>query len=369
MKAMIWEMEIEEIRLGLEPSIEELSAEADWVAWTVSHPGYARSVPHNRSFMREAKFQENLLVLTHETTHVLSFLGAVGASLTALRVATLDNELRIATAHDGADEAYRKGGVAGLLAADGLAHLAPNDASMLWLVERGLELARKSQMLQDTWTPWFEGLAIFAEGAADPALDPVGITPVNEALRNLVDFHPTPGPSGVFDSPEDVIRQYEEFTATFERACSEAIAKQGPGRLYAYLTNQMIPYFEGYIAVRGVVASWRRTTGRPLTATSCLSLLLHATRFGIGDFIPDLSLRGEFFGPEAAASMVRWAQGIAALSKEAIEEFIEPPEKSGPGRPYHWREGRLLRDEFTDEERQEHQSQQLRTESAKPLRL
>ncbi len=59
LQAMYWEIEIERQRLALEPSPRAESAQADWVSWTVTHPGYSRSIPHNRSFQREANFQQN----------------------------------------------------------------------------------------------------------------------------------------------------------------------------------------------------------------------------------------------------------------------------------------------------------------------
>ncbi len=259
--------------------------------------------------------------------------------LTALRATALENELSIWSVSDEGGQAFEAGRLPALIAEKGVAPLAPGEAGSLWRAERSLELARKAQLLQDAWTPWFEGLAIFAEVASDPALDPVGINPVAEALRYLVDFHPTPGSDGVFDDREKIVKEFDAFAEEFERACSEAMNKAGPDRLYAYLKNPQVPYFAGYLAVRGVVAAWRRTTGRALTATECLLLLLHATRFGSDDFIPDLSLHSEEFGAHAVAGMVRWAAQLALLPRDVIEDFLTPPEKTAPGRSFIWSSG------------------------------
>ena len=334
-QAMIWEMEVEQRRFALEPRPEASSAVADWVSWTLNYPPYARAVPHSRSFQRETRFRQNVLLLMHELTHVFSFLGQVGLALTVLRVATLENEL---TMWSGAGGQEAK-------PADKLAPvpLPVGNGSLLWRAERGVELTRKAHLLQDAWTPWFEGLAVLAEVAADPMLDPVTINPMTGALRGLVDFHPKPGPDGIFDDKADIVAQFEVFAAQFEQACSEAISAVGPDRLYAYFRNEKVPYFAGYLAVRSVMTAWRQTTGRALTATECMTLLLHATRFGSGETIPDLSLRADTFAEECNSLMVGWVKRLASLPKAAIEDFLMPPEKSGPGRSYIWRSGKPVR--------------------------
>ena len=366
--ALVWETEIESQRLALEPPAAQMHATADWVAWTLMHPAYSRSLPHNRSFLREAKFKENLLVLTHETTHILSFLGGVGVCLTALRVTAHENEMTIWSTVGGVEEALRSGRMASVLQEKSVAPLTPGNAGSMWRAERGIELARKSQILQDTWTPWFEGLAIFAEGAADPALDPVGISPVTEVLRNLVDFHPQPGPDGTFADKQEIIRQYAEFAARFEAECSFAIANQGPDRFYAgYVLELEVPYLEGYLAVRSVVAAWRARTARALTATECLTLLLHATRYGVDDCIPDLSLRSDLFEAKARSAMVRWVQRLARLPREAIDDFLTPPESSGPGRPYLWRDGLPSLSQLDDDSVEKIAEVHLRTRIAEAM--
>jgi hypothetical protein len=333
--AMLWEIEIEKDRLALEPAPKRDAAQADWVSWTVRHPSYARAVPHYRSFLRERDFDRNLLVLTHETTHVLSFVGFVGSALTALRVAALDNELTIWSVTPGVTEE----GIQAQVGEHGVAPLANGNAASLFRAEVGVELALKAQALQDTWTPWFEGLAVFSEIAADPALDATGIGPVTEVLRNLVDFEPEAAPEGIFDDVNGVPRQYQAFAAEFEERCSRAIAVAGPNRLFSYLTDLDQPYYlAGYLAVRMVVASWRATTGRALHGAEVLTLLLHATRFGTREAIPDLSLQSDVFATDAVRRMAKWASDLAALPAEMIEDFLAAPSQSDAGgRAYVWR--------------------------------
>jgi hypothetical protein len=330
--AMLWEIEIEKDRLALEPVPKTNTAETDPVSWTVRHSSYSRAVPHHRSFLRERRFDLNLLVLTHETTHVLSFLGVIGGALTALRVTALRNEVTIWSNTLGANAQD----IQGKISERGVAPLISGTAASLFRAERGVELTLKAQALLDAWTPWFEGLAIFSEIAADPALDPTGIGPVTEVLRNLVDFHPEAGADGIFDDREDIQRQYQAFAAEFEERCSRAIAAEGPLRLYSYL-NRKPYYIAGYLAVRMVVSAWRAATGRALHGAEVLTLLLHATRFGTREAIPDLSLQSDAFAKDAVRRMAQWASDLAALPAEMIEDFLAAPGRADGGRAYVWR--------------------------------
>jgi hypothetical protein len=307
------------------------SAQADWTTWTVNHPAYRRAVPHHRSFLREAAFDSQLLVLTHEVTHVLSLIGNVGASLTALRVAALDAEISLwsLSGFEGEELTHR-------INSEGVAPLKDGETGLLLRAEQQLDLTLKTHILQDAWTPWFEGLAIFGEMAADPALDPIGIVEVTQSLRNLVDFHPPADADGVYSDAEAIQAAYEEMGAEFEARCSAAIRQRGPNRLDVYVRETRVPYFAGYTAVRGVVTAWREATGRALSGTEVFGLLLHATRFATQQAIPDLSLRSELFAAAAIALMCRWARGIARLSGAEIEDFVAPPARDGPGRLYRW---------------------------------
>ena len=334
-KALIWEHEVENARLALEAAASSGSASADWTAWTIEHPAYRRAVPHLRSFLREFDFDGHLLVLTHEMTHVLSLIGGIGTTLTVLRVAALDTELRLwslAVSEDSqAVEAIERG-----LGREGAAPLRDGNAGDLFRAQHGVELTLKARALQDIWAPWFEGVAMFSELAADPALDPVDNGWVTEAIRNLVDFYPAEGEN----EPETVEKAYGEFYAEIEKLSSEAIERSGRGRLRSYFKNADAPYLAGYLAVRGVAAAWRKTSGRPLTGTACFNLLLHATRFGTMSQVPDLSLPPAAFFQAALRNMCEWAAALAQLPREDIEKFFSA--STGKHATYAWEANRLV---------------------------
>lgn len=336
--AQAWDMELDKARQVLEPPLAVTSFQADWVAWTIDHPAYRHAVPHNRSFLRERDFSRHLLALSHEITHVLSLLGAVGMALVALRIATMDAELTMWSSVPG----ISKESLPARIRDEGVAPLMPGEASSLFRAEQGLELSIKAQILQDVWTPWLEGLAVFGEVACDPALDPIVIGPVFECLRNFIDFRPPEGEPGHRADIDKVRAAYDEFAAMFDKRCSAAIAERGPIRLEQYLPMKDEPYFPGYVAVRGVVAAWRATTGRPLTSTEAFNLLLHATRYGTFAALPALSVGRESFERDALQRMQDWVRNLASLPRDNLEEFLRPPEKSGRGRSFHWVAGRVI---------------------------
>src|SRR5262249_53885527 len=135
--------------------------------------------------------------------------------------------------------------------ARGIAQLSDGDAGALFRAEQNVELALKAKILQDVWTPWFEGLAMFGEMAADPTHHDERHSPVTEALRNLIDFHGQP------HEGERVSDAFLKYISEFEARCSQAISRLGPARLRAYADVTDVPYLAGYIAVRAVVAAWR----------------------------------------------------------------------------------------------------------------
>lgn len=105
--------------------------------------------------------------------------------MACLRVADFDNEIamwsRAFPDPTPADEVERR-------VAQGPAPLLPGDASFLSRADLGVELAAKARALHDIWSPWLEGLAVFAETSADPTSDPARINPVTRALRGMLDF-------------------------------------------------------------------------------------------------------------------------------------------------------------------------------------
>jgi hypothetical protein len=345
--ALDWDEEIDRDRLELERSAASAHAMADWTDWTVDHPAYRRAVPHGSSIFREANFEENFLSLSHELTHVYTFVGGLGMALSCLRAAALHTEWCLWARHPGIETED----LAQEISARGVAPIEPDMLDAMLHAERSLELTLKAQTLQDVWTPWCEGLALFGELSADPALDPDCIGPMQHALRDLIDFSPA---SNAPEAIEQVFAEIEDFIAEFDQRCSTAIEAGGLRRLRVYFEQADVPYLPGYLAVRTVVASWRRTCERPLSATQAFNLLLHATRFGIRPAIPDLSLRSDRFEAEALRLMSDWVHELARLPKEDIDTFFQPIARDERGSLFRWNGMRLMQasDEHVDEEQE-----------------
>lgn len=329
------EMAFDLARLALAPLQQVASVGTDWMTGTFEHPAYRRCVPHNHSFLREADFEKLLMVLAHEITHVLSLIGNVGDAFNCLRVAAFHAELILWQSIPGTTADT----LSDQVATHGVARLEDGSAGALFRVEQSAELALKAKMLQDVWTPWFEGLAVFGEMAADPTLDPERTTPVTEALRNLVDaqWHlllQADGQKGQSD--------VEAFIAQFEARCSQAITQLGPSRLGTYITAPEA-YLAGYTAVRGIVAAWRATRQVPLSGTEAFMLLLSATRYDTADAIPDLSLRSDLFRVEAQEKMSAWVARLANMTAASLGAFLDVPTAEITGFRYAWQGGQLTK--------------------------
>jgi hypothetical protein len=333
-RAAQWqEMQIDLARLQMTPQEPQTSAKMDWTASSISHSAFRRAIPHNRSFLREAEFDRLLLVLSHEMTHVLSVVGAIGNALNCLRVAAYDAELQLWAATPGMTVERIKEGVA----AQGVAKLLDSDAGAMFRTEQSVELALKTKILQDVWMPWFEGLAVFGEIASDPTHHKERNSPVTEALRALIDFH---GQSLPQESPR-VLDAFLEHIAEFELRCSQAISRLGPSRLRWYVDGTDGPYLAGYVAVRSVVAAWRARRSQGLTGTEAFMLLLDATRQDTFDAIPDLSLRSDLFAAEAEDRMVAWVTRLAQLDTEGLAAFLDAPASEDLNYRYEWQDGNL----------------------------
>jgi hypothetical protein len=327
--AQRWEVEIDKARLSLEAPIAADQVVADWTHWTVDHPAYRRAVPHSRSVLREANFDQNYVVLTHEITHVLSFSGMLGYTACALRAATLEAEATLWSMTPGMDDASKRTGAM----TEGLAPLAPGGVEKLFRAEQSIELCLKGRILQDVWTAWFEGLAMFGELSADPAMDPNRMNVVTACMRNLIDFFVTDDDVA---TPEQLAIDVEKYIAEFEHRCSAAIAALGPSRLRTYLDRTDVPYLSGYLAIRSMVATWRAASDSPISGADAFALLLHATRYSIDPFIPDLSLRSDLFEAQAVSLMAQWVAALTRISAQEIAAFNEPIARSGTGRPFRW---------------------------------
>src|SRR5262249_40645225 len=150
--------------------------------------------------------------------------------------------------------------------------------------------------------PWFEGVAVFGETAADPKTDPEVVSPVLSVVYNLWD---TP----LMDAEEIEKYKADRGTAMSSRMTkaedlySQAFAKKAYYRLRAYFDNErdITKYWPGYFAVRAVIASWRETLGRRLSGAQAYRMLIHVTRYTeYSELLPDIRRPIDAFRDDAA---------------------------------------------------------------------
>ena len=184
---------------------------------------------------------------------------------------------------------------------------------------------------------------MFAESAGDPAGDDTAINDVILLVRNLVDFYPRG------ENPDQVMKEFEVLQAEIEKRISQAIRDNSGDRLRMFFAEQDSTYMAGYLVVRAIVTQWRRASGKPLSGSKCLQILLHATRHLTTTILPDLSLPAAAFKDAAFASWLKFIDVLMNLPGEDIDAFNLHTDQSAPGRPARWVDGRLLQMEESPE--------------------
>lgn len=331
-------MEIENQRLSLLP--HENTAETLWNDWTIRYKTMINAIPHNQSILKEEGADNILMDLKHELTHVYSLFGAVGTTLNIMRWLLIDLELSLLVNHRDAKN-LDKNLVAELL--DDLIHsrkpepLDLPDIISLSYVERSVAIEAKIKFIEHIWTPWFEGIAIFGELADDPTLD-AGIESLpSTVLKNLIDF---------ILASDDENKNLVDFKAHFlliEARYAEALQNGNNGifKLRAYLTTYRRKYLPGYLCVRSIIATWRKTLGDVhLRGDQAFLLLLHVTRFSGYEMLPDLGLEIEQFKNAAMEKHLEWLKQLAAIPAGDITTFIGLDPKASMGL-LGWEKGRL----------------------------
>lgn len=328
---MVLAVGTERARRGLEPRAAAGAAAARWATWSFDYPPFRRAVPIGRSAEREGNPDEMLLTVVHETIHVLSMASGLGICVAALRTALLEVELGLWHSV-GFDDPEALGSV-------GVAPLSGGDLDALARAEAALEISRKLQILQDVWAPWLEGIAVFGELGASSADDDFNSLLTN-LLMNLSDGLATrrmiEGESKEIITADAAI---EERQAEAEEVYARAIRNQTSARLITLLTCDSERYLAGYVAARAVVASWRDTYPGPVDAQMAFRVLLHATRFGTADAVPDLGLPPADFRDQAIAGLAGWVSRLAKVSAEELAQFDRP---AASRRSLEWRHGRLI---------------------------
>ena len=262
--------DVEEVT-ALPPDMTALQLETSWTTGTFDHPRYRQAIPHGRTLFREGRLESILFEVTHEVTHVVSMLGGLGAAAMALRAAALELEATL-WAHVPGEESDRDGDQTGdqdhderrLRARDSLvAPLTDHTALALGQAEQALEPVRCMRILQRVWTPWLEGLAVFLELGSDPSDGDVSSL-IGDVLANLVDVYVPGAAEGEIDL-DQIDALLSGARSETERLYTDLLATSARPRLRHYLGSRWSKYGPGYLAVRGVLATWRRTLGRPIS--------------------------------------------------------------------------------------------------------
>lgn len=277
---------------------------ASWETWSFRHPSYHHAVPHGQSIFRESEFGETQLMVLHETTHILSMFSGVGAATMALRTALLDNEIAL-----WGTESLR---AMTTLEFRGVRNATPT-VQLCARIERSIELLAKLQALRGIWSPWFEGIAVFAELHKDPTSSELTDT-ASLVLSQLEDATNLAAES-VEERTAAALRHLEMADVRYAAAQRDL----GPGRLYAYLERNGELYLAGYLAARAVVSTWRATLGVELSGAAAARILLYATRFGTDAVVPDLALPMPQFAERARDAMTVYVAELGKLSAVDLE--------------------------------------------------
>jgi hypothetical protein len=340
-------IEIANARLALLPKPVEKAARALWSTWSLRHSHLLNAIPHGTSILREEFLPDILLELSHEIIHVYSMFGFIGVTLTAMRWALLEAELDI-----WARKYYVAGEAPPPDFYEGMTPAPLQEADMIALIfaERAVEIERKIQILENTWAPWFEGLAIFGELAADPQMDPEWESPVGVVVYNLWD-RSLKSVAGELNISLGEAAAQDRVKA--DAMYAEAIHSQSHNRLRTYLTRNHRKYLAGYLAVRSVVAAWRSTLRQPIRGDQAFRVLLHMTRFGGFEAIPDLGQPLKEFQEAVRARQLEWISAIAGASASDLKEILDNDKPNLNGKPFRWVLGKLQQsalDEAADEQ-------------------
>lgn len=316
--------------------------------WSIQHQNLLQAIPHNRSILKEEYLSDLLMELKHELIHVHSLFGSVGATLSVMRWCLVEMELALFL-HQSTDAGYGEYmslASTRLLSSCKPVELLSPDPVLLLHAERSVIIEQKIKIVENIWTPWFEGIAVFGEISDDPLLDPEIESPPSTVIKHLADV--------VISADDLKEKSRAEFIADhvkeMETAYHNSIEEKGADRLRNYLTRYHKKYLPGYFCVRKLLSNWRKKYhDKTIRGDQAARLLLHLTRFSGFDTVPDLSLPVDEFRQEAMKKHIGWLQAINALTYEEIDNFISQ-DKSNIFNSYFWENGKFKKNELTPEE-------------------
>jgi hypothetical protein len=331
---------IDDLRLKLSPPPKRNSS-LTWHDLTLEHNGLMSVVPLGQSLVVDPERSGSLLLeLVHEITHAYSLLGPIGWARQALRVGVTHSERMFV---DMTDES-----VVGIAMPN-----LPDDPRVPTLARNQLAMAYRAEILEATWTPWLEGVALYLELLCDPKEDPNEILLPFNAVRWLVDYSQDERISN--ESNESFARRFlEKVAASFEAFYSEVTNRFSRLRHVAYFRtdDEGMIYASGYLLVRMLVARWEQTLGRRIPPIRAAKLLLDSLRNGSFSALPPLDTPTDLFEERCRTKMAQWVNTLGALDRQSLENFLKPLNSDESGFHYSWIGERLIPIAPEDEEQE-----------------
>ena len=332
-------LDIADGRFDLLPKKEALMV--NFNNWTLSYSKMLNSIPHGSSILREEQLDTMLLDLKHELTHVYSLFGLIGLTLNIMRWILVDLETQLFLINSTNVDTSRDDAIIDFFANGKPFHLKESSVMSLLHAERSAEIESKIQSMEQTWIPWFEGLALYGEFADDPTLDREIESPISLVMSNLIDYVPDKESDRV-PTLEDVIAKAQEHRDTFEKLCSDAKQKIGKDLLWPYLKGNHKQYLPGYLTVRNVIAKWRLRLGDVIMRSDqAFRILLNLTRFSGMEEMPDLSVNAKEFKRSVLEQHIKWLDMVSNIDVEDLKVLIDP-DASAAGVNIGWRNGRMI---------------------------
>jgi hypothetical protein len=314
---------VENQRLRLFKQQGNTGAQALWNNWTIDYPGLSRAIPFSDSMLRDPERNKFILTLCHELIHVQTFMGTVGVALHAMRWSL--NQMLFS--HMPQIERWSDVDVNPRLEVEErlgndemLAGMTPNMMTLL-MTHQHLELHYKIRVMQEVWSPWFEGVAIFGELAANPKDDTDAFHLVTQVLYNVIDTHL---PSFA-KKEEDQITEtdFVDAVSRAENLYSDAIKGEGHHRLRFYLDSEWRHYLAGYLLIRKIVASWRHQNDRVISGCSAFRVLLVVTKQASREVVPDITMSPSDFKRACIQNFQNFVDSVLMLSSDDINIALD----------------------------------------------
>lgn len=322
---------VDDLRVEL-AGLPALGPGLSWHDLSLRHARLRAAVPLGRALVADVdRTGQFALELVHEVGHAYCLLGPVGWTRMALRAAVHYLEMVLV---DAAGEA----GQGSATEQQPLAQLPPTPLALA-VARHQRDLARRATLLEATWTPWLEGVAVYLELLCDPSESANEILAPHAVVRGLVDWDARAREG---ESEAAFAARYGDLSARqFELFYREALNRCSRLRHVAYAESgpAATPYLCGYLTVRSVVSRWEQTVGRRLPPVRAMKVLLDATRNGVVAALAPIDDPLETYGNTSRERLLHWIDALAALDRDVLEAVLAEVSPDDVGRRFAWHDG------------------------------